>query len=155
MKFVASIDASFMALALLFPAGQASASLDPKRVYFPEGRPRPAETFVELESFLSPEEKQSLQDLRQALVANPMIGVEVRGNVDRHECEPSECYDLSVHRAKVVYDWLHSHGVRDEQLAGPVGESVNFQVDSGDTEEGRGFNRRIEFGAFVLPQIKS
>jgi len=75
MKFDEPIAVSLTALALLFSAVQANASLDPKRIYFPEGRPRPAESFVELELFMSPEEKQTLENLRQALIADPMIGL--------------------------------------------------------------------------------
>jgi len=102
----------------------------------------------DLETILDEDQRQVLRGLLKALLARPYLGAKVVGFADERECEPPECFDLSLRRAKAVHDWLLKHGLAHRQLQGPVGESTLF---SPPTESTTVNNGRVEFEPFLLP----
>ena len=123
-------------------------SIDFKRIYFQEGRPRLSE--ANSDSSFDQKQREVLQGLLDALKANPMLGAEIIGFADKNECLSSECHELSLRRAKVVFDWFIRHGLPAAQLKGPLGESIDWPLDGGETAEGRALNRRVQLEPFPV-----
>ena len=139
----------------LSAAGFAHASLDIKTIHFPEGKPLTAQTASDIDTVLDVEERRTLEAIRDALQQSPSLGVEVSGYADKNECSISECYTLSLRRARIILDWLSTHGVPEAQLKGPVGESVDFPLYEGATAEERSFNRRVHFEAYTVEESEA
>jgi hypothetical protein len=127
------------------PSGNPSVEF--KRIYFQEGRPRRSES---ADSVIDQEQTEVLRGLLEALQANPRIGAEIMGFADKQECLASDCHDLSLRRAKIVFDWFLNHGIPAAHLKGPLGESVDWPLDSGETVKGRALNRRVQLEPFVV-----
>lgn len=129
-----------------------NASLEFKRVTFPERRPKKNESYVDLDVILDRAQRETLGELLQALKNNPTIGAKIIGFSDRHECRARECDELSLRRARLVFDWLLRNGVPAMQLKGPIGESTNYPLDDGDANDGRALNRRVQLEPYALPK---
>jgi len=73
----------------------------------------------------------------------PQVHVTVAGYTDS---VGTDAYNqsLSERRAKIVYDYLTSHGIDASRLEGPIGHGENDPVDTNDTDAGRARNRRTE-----------
>jgi len=73
----------------------------------------------------------------------PEVRVEVVGHTDS---VGSDEYNqkLSERRAKIVYDYMTSHGIPASRLDGPKGYGESRPIDTNDTKEGRQRNRRTE-----------
>jgi OOP family OmpA-OmpF porin len=73
----------------------------------------------------------------------PQVHVAVAGYTD---AVGTDAYNqaLSDRRAKIVYDYLTSHGVDASRLEGPTGHGESDPIDSNDTDAGRARNRRTE-----------
>jgi len=152
MKIGLKINSVVIALFFIHFGTSANASLDLKQIYFPEGRPSENESLHDIDQILGPEEQRTLKDLLQALKASPWLGAKVTGYADKHECEKSQCTELSLRRAKIVFDWFRTHGLPEAQLEGPIGESTDFPLYDGNTEEERQLNRRVYLSAYTVPQ---
>lgn len=105
-----------------------NASLEFKRIMFPEGRPRENESHTDIEVILGEGQRKVLEELLQALKENPIIGAKIVGFSDKHECKAAECGALSLRRARLVFDWLLKNGIPAAQLKGPEGESIAFPL---------------------------
>lgn len=83
-----------------------------------------------------------LDKLVSFLIDNPGVRVEIGGHTDN---EGSDDYniDLSMKRARAVYDFLAEHGINTGRLS-YKGYGENSPVSSNDSEAGRALNRRTE-----------
>jgi outer membrane protein OmpA-like peptidoglycan-associated protein len=100
--------------------------------------------------FLLPESRPILEDLLRALKENPEVAIEIQG----HVCctGPNEdgldldlgTYDLSVQRARAIYNYLVQNGIDSQRLQykGLGGRYKIFPYEL--TEEERSKNRRVE-----------
>ncbi len=92
---------------------------------------------------LLPESKVELDKLVSFLEANPTLRIQINGHTDSVGSEEDNM-QLSIARARAVYDYLVNHGIDAGRLSYKgFGESRPFS--SNDTEEGRRLNRRTEF----------
>ncbi|MFO7878477.1 MAG: OmpA family protein [Bacteroidota bacterium] len=84
-----------------------------------------------------------LDNFIEFLNENPNIIFEIRGHTD-NVGDNSANMELSLRRAKSVYDYLASHGI-DESRMDYEGFGQTRPVATNETEEGRAQNRRTEF----------
>ena len=129
-----------------------SHSLEFKRIYFAEGRPKKTESSNDLSVILDRQQMENLQQILSALKERSDLGVKVLGFADKDECDASECSDLSSRRARAIFDWLLRHGLPAKQIKGPEGLSTNWPLYDGATNEERRFNRRVDFEPFTIPE---
>jgi OOP family OmpA-OmpF porin len=118
--------------------------IDLKGVNFKFDRPKKGETNIE--PALAVPSSDSLAILDQAvdtLKRYPQVHVTVAGYTDG---VGTQAYNqgLSERRAKIVYDYLTSHGIDASRLEGPIGHGLNDPIDTNKTAEGRARNRRTE-----------
>ena len=118
--------------------------IDLRGVNFKFDRPRKGET--DIGPSLQEPTADSLAVLDQAvdtLQRYPQVQVTVAGYTDS---VGTDAYNqgLSERRAKIVYDYLTSHGIDASRLQGPIGHGENNPIDTNDTDEGRARNRRTE-----------
>lgn len=137
-------------ISLCFSGEVNSHSIEFKRIYFLDGRPRKDESINDLPEILDKKQLSVLGQILEALKERPDIGVKVLGFADRNECAPSDCLDLSLRRARIVVDWLLSHGLPSVQLKGPEGMSTSWPLYKDATKEERIFNRRVDFEPYLL-----
>lgn len=130
-------------------------SLEFKRINFPENRPGKNESYIDIDFVLDEKQRAALRDFASILIGNPTIGVRVVGFADKCECQAMECGELSLRRAKFVFDWLLENGVAARQLKGPDGESTYYPLDDGDTEQGKALNRRVQLEPHTVSEEKS
>ena len=88
----------------------------------------------------------SIAVLKQAvdtLQRYPQVHVTVAGYTDSIG---SDAYNMSLseRRAKIVYDYLTSHGIDASRLDGPIGHGKNDPIGDNATDAGRAQNRRTE-----------
>ncbi len=91
---------------------------------------------------LKEKSKAELQVIKQLLLQNPTLKIELSGHTDN---QGSDQYNqkLSEARAKAVFNWLVSNGINTKRLvAKGYGESM--PVATNETSEGRAENRRTE-----------
>jgi outer membrane protein OmpA-like peptidoglycan-associated protein/Tol biopolymer transport system component len=98
-------------------------------------------------AILRPESRLELDRLKQLLLDNPTLRIQINGHTDNVGAEQDNQI-LSENRAKAVYEYLLGAGIADERLR-YKGYGKNRPIDSNDTEEGRQRNRRTEF--VVIP----
>lgn len=118
--------------------------IDLRGVNFKFDRPNKGET--DIASALAEPSADSIAILDQAvdtLQRYPQVKVNVAGYTD---AVGTDAYNqsLSERRAKIVYDYLTSHGIDASRLQGPIGNGESNPIDSNDTNEGRARNRRTE-----------
>jgi OOP family OmpA-OmpF porin len=118
--------------------------IDLRGVNFKFDRPKKGEK--DIAKSLAEPSKDSLAILDQAvdtLQRYPQVHVTVAGYTDGvGTAEYNQ--GLSERRAKIVYDYLTSHGIDASRLEGPIGHGKNDPIDTNDTEAGRARNRRTE-----------
>ena len=86
--------------------------------------------------------RYELDNVRDAMTANPAVQVEVGGHTDNTgDAEGNQL--LSQQRAETVFNYIAQGGVDIERITA-VGFGQNNPIDSNDTEEGRAKNRRTE-----------
>lgn len=114
-------------------------------------RPIKAEAIIRLNNIffetgkavLLPTSQNELEGLVKILHENPGMKIEIRGHTDNVGSDANN-QQLSENRAKAVVDYLTSKGITPDKLIFKgYGEST--PVTTNDTEEGRAFNRRVEF----------
>ncbi|MCW3083804.1 MAG: OmpA family protein [Bacteroidetes bacterium] len=93
---------------------------------------------------LLPESAPVLKDLLKLMNDNPGLEVEIGGHVC---CGPA--MELSVQRAKRVYDYLVENGVAKKRLT-YKGYSFDKPIASDNTEDGKTRNRRVEITVLKL-----
>lgn len=92
---------------------------------------------------LRPESKTELERLRDILIENPQIRMEISGHTDSDgSAELNQ--KLSENRAKAVVDYLVEEGIGKIRLI-YTGYGASQPVASNDTAEGKQENRRTEF----------
>ena len=87
--------------------------------------------------------KRELELVAQILEQNPEFTLEVLGHTDYYGTGPYN-QRLSENRAKTAFTYLKSIGVDRDQLV-TNGLSENRPIDSNQNDEGRQYNRRVEF----------
>lgn len=118
--------------------------IDLRGVNFKFDRPRTGET--DISKSLAEPSADSISVLNQAvdtLQRYPQVGVTVAGYTDS---VGTDAYNqkLSERRAKIVYDYLTSHGIDASRLQGPIGHGETNPIGDNDTDSGRAQNRRTE-----------
>ncbi len=92
---------------------------------------------------LQEKSKTELDELVKFMTENPEVKGEIAGHTDNIGT-PAANKELSLNRAKSVYDYLVEAGVASERLSYQGYGETRPQAKN-DTEEGRALNRRIEF----------
>lgn len=87
---------------------------------------------------------RSLEEDAQVLKEMPDARVKIEGFTDNQECSGPDCYELSLRRANLVYEWLIVHGVPAKNLEKPCGRGSEMAIGNNDTDVGRQQNRRTE-----------
>ncbi len=101
---------------------------------------------TEIKKALAEPSADSIAILDQAvdtLQRYPQVHVTVAGYTDSVG-KPAYNQGLSERRAKIVYDYLTSHGIDASRLEGPIGHGENDPVADNKTADGRARNRRTE-----------
>jgi len=99
--------------------------------------------FFEFDSYdLRPESISELEYLRDFLVRNPELRIEIGGHTDSKGSNQYNL-ELSKQRARVVYQYLIDHGIDKNRLT-YKGYGETKPVRSNETEAGRAANRRTE-----------
>jgi len=93
-------------------------------------------------SELEPESRAELNRVRDFLVDNPSIGVEISGHTD-NTGSPEHNQDLSELRAASVVLYLMELGIADHRIQA-AGYGEERAIDDNNNEEGRARNRRTE-----------
>jgi OmpA-OmpF porin, OOP family len=118
--------------------------IDLRGVNFKFDRPKKGEK--DIAKSLAEPTKDSLAVLDQAvdtLQRYPQVHVTVAGYTDSVGTAQYN-QGLSERRAKIVYDYLTTHGIDASRLEGPIGHGKNDPIDTNDTDAGRARNRRTE-----------
>jgi len=118
--------------------------IDLRGVNFKFDRPKVGET--DISKSLAVPTADSISVLNQAvdtLQRYPQVHVTVAGYTDS---KGTDAYNqkLSERRAKIVYDYLTSHGIDASRLEGPIGHGENDPIGDNATDAGRAQNRRTE-----------
>jgi OOP family OmpA-OmpF porin len=118
--------------------------IDLRGVNFKFDRPRKGAT--DIAKSLAEPTADSISVLNQAvdtLQRYPQVHVTVAGYTDS---KGTDAYNqsLSERRAKIVYDYLTSHGIDGSRLEGPIGHGENNPIGDNATDAGRAQNRRTE-----------
>ncbi len=100
--------------------------------------------FYETDKYdLKPESEIELDKLVEFLVKNHNVSIEISGHTDNvGTAEYNK--NLSLNRAKTVYEYLISKGIPANRLK-YAGYGFSIPIASNDTPEGRALNRRTEF----------
>lgn len=96
-----------------------------------------------LDSYIfSPESTESLSDLLSYMKTHRNIHIEIQGH---NCCLPFDLNDLSTNRAKAVYDFLKSNGIKKKRLSykGYGTKRPIFSIPEKNEEE-RSANRRVD-----------
>ena len=86
---------------------------------------------------------KELEELYTYLIENLLIKIEVRGHTD-NTGNPDYNLNLSVNRARSVYNYLINKGINKERIS-YKGFGSTIPRSDNDTIEGRALNRRTEF----------
>lgn len=118
--------------------------IDLRGVNFKFDRPSKGET--DIAKALAEPSADSIAVLNQAvdtLQRYPQVHVTVAGYTDS---KGTDVYNqsLSERRAKIVYDFLTSHGIDASRLEGPIGHGESNPIGDNATDAGRAQNRRTE-----------
>lgn len=122
------------------------------RLEFRAGHPLAGESFEDAAKPPSADQLRLLEENALFLTgASPKLGAEVIGSTDSRECAELECRELSLRRAESVCKWLVEHGVAASRLI-PKGDGADYPIGDNSTEEGRQYNRRVQFDLFAVRQ---
>ena len=120
-------------------------SLNVPVILFKSGGPAIADDFFD--SLAEPLEVQiqRLEIVRDFLVKNPQVKVQIMGFTDGLECRGLYCKKLSAERAEAVRNWMIRNGVNAKSIAGTEGHGTDYPLADDATGEGSQSNRRLEF----------
>lgn len=110
-------------------------------ITFKEGRPREGDGLLESVSDARFTEHALSRDL-EIISRFPQLTFQVSGTTDNKECAPEACHDLSVSRARLVNNWLLSHGIQSSALKQPIGRGDQAPLTDNASEDARSANRR-------------
>jgi outer membrane protein OmpA-like peptidoglycan-associated protein len=130
----------------------AIASAELVGVEFKAGHPAIGESLHDSLKCPSTYGEDSLEDDAQVLKEMPEAVVEITGFTDNQECRDRECHELSLRRARAIYDWFVARGVPPQTLRDPTGRGSDLAIDSNETELGRQRNRRVEVHLIRKPE---
>ncbi len=100
--------------------------------------------FFDTDSYtLKAESRTELENLLQFLQNNPSIKIEIGGHTDNTGSK-NHNEELSLNRAKSVYNYLIKNGINKNRLI-YKGYGSSQPVDTNNTEKGKQKNRRTEF----------
>ena len=122
-------------------------SFDLPSVNFKAGHPQKDEL---LESALA--DKFDVENLRRSaniLKTHEVIGFEIVGHTDKHECSEIGCHDLALRRAILVFHFLLDYGINPRRLIS-LKERASESPISGKDEDSL-FNQRAEINIAVVP----
>lgn len=102
------------------PGDVRATSFEFNRVEFKVGRPLVGDLLVDSLRAPASGQVRLLKENSDALKETQGLGAEVIGFADEKECLESACTDLSMRRARYVYDWLVEQGVSRSRLKGPA-----------------------------------
>jgi OOP family OmpA-OmpF porin len=112
-------------------------------VSFKPGRPTDQDDF--LAAVADPNEAvAALNHDIELIEAIPSASFAVIATTDNKECQAEECAMLSLRRARLVHDWLVSHGISPERLRGPVGRGNAMPANFESSEEERSIARSAQ-----------
>jgi outer membrane protein OmpA-like peptidoglycan-associated protein len=94
-------------------------------------------------SDLKPESIAEVEKIRELLVANPQLNVQINGHTDNTGNAASNKV-LSLKRATSVVNYLIAHGISEVRLSAKGFGSERPIVSNDDESEGRAINRRTE-----------
>ncbi|MDD5569603.1 MAG: OmpA family protein [Bacteroidales bacterium] len=94
-------------------------------------------------SVLLKESYKELNELLKIMNQNPKMKIEISGHTDNTGSETHN-KELSEARAKAVYDFLISKGIKEERIT-YKGYGYSKPIAKNSTDEGRQKNRRVEF----------
>ncbi len=92
---------------------------------------------------LKPESNAELNKLVSFLKSNPTISIEISGHTDTQGGKEHN-EELSLNRAKAVYNYLIENGIESERLS-YAGYGYTQPIATNETAKGRALNRRTEF----------
>jgi outer membrane protein OmpA-like peptidoglycan-associated protein len=95
--------------------------------------------------------EESIPELKRFvkfLKTNKKIKIELASHTD-NSLSPEESLKLSEKRAKNIYDYLISHGIKAKRLT-YKGYGLQFPIGFNNNAEGRAMNNRIEFKITAL-----
>ena len=124
-------------LEIALPKAEAGASVDIKNLYF-----------VGNQAILLKPSEPELPKLLKFMQINPGIKIEIAGHINRpfHDPVPEESWNfqLSVRRAKIVYDYLLSNGVSAERISYKGYGNSQMRYPKARSEREQALNRRVE-----------
>ncbi len=94
-------------------------------------------------SILRSESFSELTRLKQMLIINPLVKIEISGHTDNTGSYKHN-QELSKNRAQAVVDYLVENGIDANRLSSR-GASWDEPIATNDTDEGKQQNRRVEF----------
>lgn len=104
--------------------------------------------FVFGKADLKEESKFELDRLYSVLHSSPSLKIVIQGHTDNIG-SPEFNQKLSEDRAKAVFDYLLSKGITEKQIS-YKGFGQDKPVKENNTEQGRAFNRRVEFAVLEM-----
>ncbi len=98
--------------------------------------------FYNMSDVVLPDSRSILDELLQIMSNNPTLKIEIQGHIC---CNPSEIEDISLKRAKTVYNFLLSNGISADRITykGFASSRPLYPLPEKNEEE-RVANRRVE-----------
>jgi outer membrane protein OmpA-like peptidoglycan-associated protein len=100
------------------------------------------------QAVLLPQSEPELPKLKLFMEINPHLIVEIAGHVNVPNTPPiskeNPSWDLSLRRAKMVYDYLIAEGIPAEQLSYQAYGNHEMRFPNARTEKDQAANRRVE-----------
>jgi len=138
---------SWAMLASLFcviSQANAMSVIDLRGIEFQAGMPTPASTLEDSVPAPATKSLEILQEAADTLRSYPNLTISIVGFTDNRECVgAAACTELSLRRARMVYEWLIINGVLSSQITSIQGLG-DEPVDTNDGEGGRQRNRHVE-----------
>ena len=89
--------------------------------------------------------EKTLSNNLDILKSYPTANVRLIGYTDDQECSGASCAALSLHRARLVRDWLVDHGIPEKRISSTEAGGQYLSLPYKPTEADRMISRRTEF----------
>ncbi|MBC8884372.1 OmpA family protein [Flavobacterium piscinae] len=98
--------------------------------------------FYNMSDVILPDSRPILEELLQIMKDNPTLKIEIQGHIC---CKEIEVEDISIKRAKTVYNYLLSNGISESRISykGFASTRPIYPLPEKNEEE-RVANRRVE-----------